>query len=42
MNLQAATKELRGKPPRVAAPTLLVELAVVVGVSIVLAGMFGA
>ena len=41
MNLQAATKELRGKPPRVAAPSLLLELVLVVGVSILLVGMFG-
>lgn len=41
MNLQAASKELGSKPPRVAARSLLVELLLVVGVSIVLAGVFG-
>jgi hypothetical protein len=40
MNLQAAQKELRGRPPRVTGFVLALEVVVVVSVSYVLVGIF--
>lgn len=40
MNLQAAQKELRGRAPRVALVTLVVEILVVVSFSYLLVGIF--
>ena len=40
MNLRAAQKELRGRSPHVAFPTLVVEGLVMLGLGILLVGLF--